>query len=143
MAAIRSRNTKPELALRAALRARGVTGYRCHAKGLPGKPDLAFTRWRLAVFIDGSFWHGHPDHFQFGRLGPYWDDKVRRTQARDLQQGKALLEAGYRVIRLWDFEIKDDADACAASIEATLAELGRARPRGSRSARAQPQAGRP
>src|SRR5689334_4014204 len=83
MAAIRSRNTRPELMLRAALRSRGLTGYRCHHPRLPGKPDITFTRWRLVVAVDGAFWHGHPDHFTFGSLGDYWDEKVRRTQERD------------------------------------------------------------
>src|SRR5687767_6028947 len=69
MARIRSRNTGPELALRRALHAAGVRGWRCHAKHLPGKPDLAFTRWRVAVFVDGCFWHGHPDFFTPGKSG--------------------------------------------------------------------------
>ncbi len=61
MAAIRSKNTKPELALRKALREVGATGYRLHRKDVPGRPDLAFIRWKVAVFVDGVFfWHGHP-----------------------------------------------------------------------------------
>jgi hypothetical protein len=55
MAAIRSKNTKPELALRAMLREVGATGYRIHARQIPGKPDVAFTLWRVAVFVDGAF----------------------------------------------------------------------------------------
>src|ERR1043166_4892426 len=90
MAAIRSKNTQPELMLRGALRRRRLLGYRCHPPGLPGKPDIAFTRWRIAIFIDGAFWHGHPDHFTFGRLGDYWDNKVNRTQKRDRAQEEAL-----------------------------------------------------
>jgi DNA mismatch endonuclease (patch repair protein) len=116
MAAIRSRNTRPEHTLRRALRACGLAGYRCHHPRLPGKPDIAFTRWRVAVFIDGAFWHGHPDHFSFGKLGAYWDEKVRRTQDRDRQQEAALLAAGYEVIRFWDFEVKEDAMRCAAVV---------------------------
>src|SRR5262245_48393709 len=105
MAAIRSRDTQVELSLRRALRSRGITGYRCHHPGLPGKPDLAFTRWRVAVFVDGGFWHGHPEHFTFGRLGDYWDQKVARTQQRDRDQQAALEALGYVVLRLWDFEV--------------------------------------
>src|SRR6188472_4274625 len=82
MAAIRSKDTQPELALRRALHSRGIRGWRCHQRGVAGKPDLAFTRWRVAVFVDGAFWHGHPDHFKFGR-GGYWDAKIARTQERD------------------------------------------------------------
>lgn len=126
MAAIRSRNTRPELALRRALREQGLVGYRCHHPGLPGKPDIAFTRWKLAVFIDGAFWHGHPDHFTFGKLGDYWDDKVRRTQARDRQQESDLKAVGYSVVRFWDFQVKEDAAACAGIIEAELHRASRA-----------------
>jgi DNA mismatch endonuclease (patch repair protein) len=136
MAAIRSKNTRAEHQLRRALRERGLTGYRCHHRKLPGKPDIAFTRWRVAIFIDGAFWHGHPDHFTFGKLGGYWDEKVRRTQQRDREQQKALTELGYDVLRFWDFEVKEDSGRCAALVEAHLrmkAAVGtRARQRGMR-----------
>ena len=49
----------------------------------------------MAIFIDGAFWHGHPEHFTFGKLGTYWDEKVRRTQQRDRDQERALQDAGY------------------------------------------------
>lgn len=126
MAAIRSRDTKPEIQLRIALRERGLTGYRCHPKGLPGKPDVAYTRWKVAVFVDGCFWHGHPDHFRFGKLGSYWDDKVRRTQERDRAQHQALAEAGWTVLRFWDFDVKAAADDCAAKVADVLSRAGRA-----------------
>jgi DNA mismatch endonuclease (patch repair protein) len=125
MAAIRSRDTRPELELRCALRERHLTGYRCHPKGLPGKPDIAFTRWRLAVFVDGCFWHGHPDHFTPGTLSSYWDEKIRRTQKRDRDQEAALRSAGWEVLRFWDFEVKDGAAACAERVGAVLEEQGR------------------
>ena len=141
MAAIRSRNTKPETLLRAALRQCGLTGYRCHHPGLPGKPDIAFTRWRLAIFIDGAFWHGHPDHFTFGRLGPYWDEKVLRTQQRDHAQEDALHDAGFTVVRFWDFEVKDDPPSCARTIADALMRAGRVEP-GSRSQREPREAAR-
>lgn len=125
MAAIKSRDTHPEVALRRALRERGLTGYRCHPKGLPGKPDIAFTRWRLAIFVDGCFWHGHPDHFTPGKLSAYWDEKIRRTKERDRQQEAALRDGGWEVLRFWDFEIKDQLDACLSRVEERLGELGR------------------
>lgn len=122
MAAIRSKNTRAEYQLRRALRERGLTGYRCHHRGLPGKPDIAFTRWRIAIFIDGAFWHGHSDHFTFGKLGSYWDDKVRRTQQRDQKQQAALEAAGFRVLRFWDFEVKTDPERCAATVGEAIEE---------------------
>jgi DNA mismatch endonuclease (patch repair protein) len=125
MAAIRAKNTKPELAVRRELHARGLRGWRCHSRGLPGKPDLAFTRWKVAVFIDGAFWHGHPEHFTFGRSGTYWDAKIARTQERDRLANGALHAAGWTVVRLWDFEIQEDLDACLAKIFAALDKAGR------------------
>jgi DNA mismatch endonuclease, patch repair protein len=122
MAAIRSRDTRPEKELRLALWHRGFRGYRCHHPKLPGKPDIAFTRWRLAVFVDGAFWHGHPDHFSFGRLGDYWDEKIRRTQRRDAEQAARLQALGYTVVRFWDFEVKADPDACATVVAAAIAD---------------------
>jgi DNA mismatch endonuclease (patch repair protein) len=98
MAAIRSRDTKPEIALRRALRENGLLGYRCHPKGLPGKPDIAFTRWRLAIFVDGCFWHGHPDHYRPSTLSSYWNKKIQRTQERDREQEAALRAAGWEVL---------------------------------------------
>ncbi len=107
MAAIRSRDTRPEIELRKALRERRLLGYRCHPKGLPGKPDIAFTRWRLAVFVDGCFWHGHPDHFRPGTLS------------------SALREAGWEVLRFWDFEVRESAGACTDRVAEALARRRR------------------
>lgn len=129
MAAIRSRDTQPELTLRRALRAEGLTGYRCNARSLPGKPDIAYTRWKLAIFVDGAFWHGHPDHFQFGKLSDYWDSKIRRTQERDRLQEQALREEGFEVLRFWDFEVKDSLPACVDKIRRALAGRGRPEPK--------------
>src|SRR5262249_31243621 len=84
MSRIRSPNTRREMALRRELFRRGVRGWRCHSRAVPGKPDLAFTRCRIAVFVDGRFWHGHPDFFTPGKSGAYWDAKIARTKERDM-----------------------------------------------------------
>ena len=125
MSRIRARDTKPELALRQALFAEGIRGWRCHVRGLAGKPDLAFTRWKVAVFVDGCFWHGHPDFFTPGKSGAYWDAKIERTRERDKQANEALRNAGWRVLRLWDFEVEGDLDACVRQVEALLHAAGR------------------
>jgi DNA mismatch endonuclease, patch repair protein len=120
MARIRSKNTKPELILRRELFARGIRGWRCHPKTVAGKPDVAFTRWRVAVFVDGCFWHGHPDYFTPGKSGVYWDAKIKRTQERDRLANEALAATGWRALRFWDFEVEADVNACADQIEAAL-----------------------
>jgi DNA mismatch endonuclease (patch repair protein) len=133
MAAIRAKDTKPELAMRRKLHAAGVRGWRCHVRGIPGKPDLAFTRWKVAVFIDGAFWHGHPDHFKFGR-GGYWDAKIARTQERDRIANETLQAEGWTVLRFWDFDVNQDLDKCAAAVLDALVSAGRplSRPSSSR-----------
>jgi DNA mismatch endonuclease (patch repair protein) len=124
MARIRAKDTQPELALRRALFAAGARGWRCHAREIAGKPDLAFTRWRIAVFVDGCFWHGHPDFFTPGKSGAYWDTKIARTKERDRLANEALAQSGWHVVRFWDFEIAERLDEC---VERVLALLEQAR----------------
>src|SRR5262245_29995 len=122
MARIRSKDTKPELALRRQLYAEGVRGWRCHPKHVPGKPDVAFTRRRVAVFVDGCFWHGHPDFFTPGKSGAYWDAKIERTKERDRLANTALKADGWTVLRFWDFEIENGLDTCVARVGAALVQ---------------------
>ncbi|MGH3041163.1 MAG: very short patch repair endonuclease [Gaiellaceae bacterium] len=121
MSRVRSKNTGPELRLRKALWASGVRGWRLHVKDLPGRPDLVFPRARLAVFIDGAFWHGHPDYYR-GQSGPFWDDKIASNRARDARVDMELTEAGWRVLRLWDFEVKRNIDECVVRVMTALAD---------------------
>jgi DNA mismatch endonuclease (patch repair protein) len=127
MAAIRRRDTQPELALRKALRARGLVGYRCDCAHLPGRPDVAFTKYRVAVFVDGGFWHGHPKRWKAGRYGSYWDEKIERNVQRDREADAKLRSFGWAVVRLWDFEMGKNMDAAVKTVEAALAaHAGRA-----------------
>lgn len=119
MARVRTRNTAPEVALRRALFAAGVRGWRLH-RALPGRPDLAFSRARLCVFVDGAFWHGHPDYYH-GQSGDFWDAKIARNRERDERVNRELTERGWRVIRLWDFEIERELDACVLRVQAAIA----------------------
>jgi DNA mismatch endonuclease, patch repair protein len=128
MARIRSKDTKPELAVRQGLFALGLRGWRCHTRALPGRPDVAFTRWKVAVFVDGAFWHGHPDHFTFGKSGAYWDAKIARTQERDRLANEELGQRGWTVLRFWDFEIREKPATCLAEIVAALEKAGRPLP---------------
>jgi DNA mismatch endonuclease (patch repair protein) len=120
MASIRGSDTKPELLLRRALWRAGVRGWRCHLRAPGGRIDIAFTRWRLAVLVDGSFWHGHPSKWQPGRWTGYWDAKIKRNLARDAAQNDALRTAGWEVLRVWDFEVEPGPDAVASKVAAAL-----------------------
>lgn len=120
MSRIRRRDTKPELLLRRALWSAGFRGYRIDDGRLPGRPDLAWTRQRLAVFVDGKFWHGHPSAYTPGRHGSYWDEKIARNVARDRAADEELREMGWTVLRLWDFEVRRDLAGCVAQVAFVL-----------------------
>src|ERR1035438_5689433 len=115
MSRVRTKDTAPEIALRRALWASGVRGWRLHPKDLPGKPDLVFRRARLSVFVDGAFWHGHPDYYH-GQSGAFWDAKIARNRERDRETNAALRELGWTVLRLWDFEIDANPEECASRL---------------------------
>lgn len=133
MAAIRSKDTKPELALRKGLRAVGAIGYRVHLRDVPGRPDIAYTRWKVAIFVDGAFWHGHPDHWHPERATEYWKDKITKNQERDKRNTATLKEVGWKVVRFWDFEVQNDPAGCIAVVCRILEEMGR-QPTGPRDA---------
>lgn len=106
MAAIRSRGNKDtELKFVAILRAAGITGWRRH-QSLPGRPDFVFRRARLAVFIDGCFWHGCPTHGRKpGSNRGYWIPKLRKNRERDLAVSQQLELKGWTVLRLWEHQL--------------------------------------
>ena len=115
MQAIRATDTKPELAVRRLVHAAGLR-YRVHTRPLPDlnrRADLVFTRARVAVFVDGCFWHGCPDHGRrrFDVNGWYWPEKIDRNVRRDAETNALLAEAGWLVLRAWEHE--DPADVAA------------------------------
>lgn len=120
MAAVRSKNTSPEVRLRRALYQAGVRGWRCHYRRAPGKPDLAWPALRVALFVDGAFWHGHPSRHKPGRSGAYWDSKIAGNVARDREADAALQAAGWTVVRIWDFEIRRDLNGIVDRVISTL-----------------------
>lgn len=107
MVANRSKNTGPELAVRSLLHARGLR-YRVHVRPLPDvrmTADIVFTRRKVAVFIDGCFWHACPEHFVMPRANAdYWVPKIERNQQRDRRADEALTDAGWTVLRYWEHE---------------------------------------
>jgi DNA mismatch endonuclease, patch repair protein len=111
MRAVKSSGTAPELAVRAAFRQQGL-GYRLGGWGLPGKPDVVMTGRRLAIFVHGCFWHGHP--CPCGARAPktnaaYWQAKIARNQARDRAATEGLPALGWRAVVIWECEVKDQA----------------------------------
>lgn len=120
MSKVRSCDTGPEVRLRRALWRYGVRGWRLHARDVPGRPDLVWRRLRLAVFVDGAFWHGHPDYYR-GQSGAFWDKKIARNRARDQEVNRALDSAGWAVVRVWDFEVERELGACVARVAAAHA----------------------
>lgn len=115
MSRIRGRNTRPEVALRSALRAFGIH-YR-FGSHLPGRPDLVVSAARLAIFIDGCFWHQCPKHFVMPRTRhDFWRMKIERNTRRDRQVNEQLKQAGWKVIRVWEHDVKDRLPAACARI---------------------------
>jgi DNA mismatch endonuclease (patch repair protein) len=125
MAAVKGKNTSPEVALRRALYAAGVRGWRCHYKRAPGRPDIAWPGRKVAVFVDGAFWHGHPWRYKAGRSAGDWDDRIARNIERDREDDLALVARGWRVLRLWDLEIKRDLANSVEKVATVLDEAVR------------------
>lgn len=123
MSRVKTRDTAPEVALRGALWAAGIRGWRLHPKRVVGKPDIAWIGQRVAVFVDGAFWHGHPGHY-WGQSGAFWDEKIARNRARDAQVDAELREGGWTVIRIWDFEVQQDVTGCVARVTKALQVAG-------------------
>lgn len=125
MSSIRKTDTKPELALRSALHRAGLRGYRVYVRRMPGNPDIVYTRWKVAVFVDGVFWHGRPDYFQFGTKGEYWDRKIAGNIERDAKVNRALSDLGWEVLRFWDVDILADPSPAIRAIAEALKNRGR------------------
>lgn len=110
MAAIRSRDTKPERAVRSALHLLGLR-FRLHQSSLPGSPDIVLKRHAAAVFVHGCFWHGH-DCVR-GKVPAtrtdFWLPKLAGNRERDARQARELKMLGWRVLTIWECETKDEA----------------------------------
>jgi DNA mismatch endonuclease, patch repair protein len=120
MSRIRSANTKPELIVRRALSAAGFR-YRLHQNTPGGKADLVMVRHKVAIFIDGCFWHGCPHHYVHPRSNwPFWDKKLRENVDRDRRQTRALLEQGWKCLRVWEHEAVESPLGIVARLEKLL-----------------------
>ncbi len=115
----KAQNTRPEVALRKAVHALGLR-FRVHQKVAPRcTPDFVLPRWRLAVFVDGCFWHGCPEHGMKQYRGPnaeLWRTKMETNRARDRRNDATLTEAGWKVLRIWECQIRRNADDAAVLV---------------------------
>ena len=115
---IRSKDTDIEIRLRTALWHEGIR-YKKNYKALPGKPDIAITKQKIAVFCDSSFWHGR----DFDTKKPvdtnheFWDAKIRRNMAHDQEVNRQLAELGWTVLRFWDVEITKNLEDCIQAVK--------------------------
>ncbi len=119
MSRIRGKDTRPELLLRKELSKLGLR-YRLHYKVL-GSPDIAFPRQKLAVFVDGEFWHG----YNWNKRGivprkVYWKRKITRNMERDKRYNRELKRLGWKVVRVWDHQINKNPTQCATIISRYL-----------------------
>lgn len=124
---IRSKDTQIELMLRKALWHKGYR-YRKNYKGLPGKPDIVLTKYKIAIFCDGEFFHGKDWEVLRPKLeqsnnSKFWIDKISKNRQRDDEINKKLLFLGWTVIRFWGNDIKKNLDDCIRVIEETILDI--------------------
>lgn len=122
MSANKAKNTKPEIMLRKALWRGGYSGYRLHWKKAPGRPDICYPSKKIAIFVNGCFWHRCPN------CNPpmpksnteFWEEKFRKNKERDIRKTKRLKEEGWNVIICWECEINEDVQKCVSKISLLL-----------------------
>ena len=118
MSRIKTKNTSIEIKLRKALWRRGVR-YRVNYKRLPGTPDIAITKYRIAIFCDGELFHGkgfEAGKMRFDTNKAYWEAKIKRNIERDRAVDAELQKMGWTVLRFWGNEITSDIDRCVESV---------------------------
>lgn len=124
---IKAQDTEIEVKLRRALWNKGFR-YRKNFSGLPGKPDIVLTKYKIAIFCDGEFFHGKDWDVLKPRLkksnnSQYWIKKITRNRERDDEVNKQLLFQGWTVIRFWGKEIKNNIDECVKVVEETIWDI--------------------
>jgi len=122
MSRVRGTNTKIEVAFRKALWRNGIR-YRKNYKVLPGKPDIAITKHKIAIFCDGEFWHGKDWHLVREKLltrREYWIQKIERTIDRDTSDERRLTALGWTIMRFWGRDIEKNLDLCVAEVKEAI-----------------------
>lgn len=127
MSSVHSKDTNIEVKLRKALWHKGYR-YRKNVSTLPGKPDIVFTKYKLAIFCDAEFWHGKDweilkPKLQKGKNPIFWVNKIERNRQRDTDTDKALRSMGWTVLRFWGNEILSNTNECVKIIEETILDI--------------------
>ena len=122
----RARDTRPERLLRRALCNAGLSGYRLNYREAPGRPDIAYTRARVAIFVHGCFWHHCP---KCSRSLPqsnreFWRAKFRANRRRDRRKRAELERLGWRVLEVWECDVEEQPDSCVMRVGRLLAPIG-------------------
>lgn len=118
----KSKDTGPEIKLRKALFKKGIRGYRKNYDKAQGKPDVAFVGKKIAIFINGCFWHGCEkcNKTMPKRNKEYWQEKVENNKKRDIRNKKQLTKKGWKVYTIWECEIRENLDGKVNEIEKLL-----------------------
>jgi DNA mismatch endonuclease, patch repair protein len=122
MSRVKGKDTGLEKLVRTGLHRRGLR-FRKHVRELPGKPDVVFPKAKVAVFIDGDFWHGYRFPLWKSQLPDFWKTKIERTRERDQRNFRKLRRMGWRVIRIWQHEIQGDLGACLDEISKAVEDV--------------------
>ena len=112
MSAIKGKDTKPEMIVRKYLFSRGLR-FRVQVRRLPGKPDIVLPKYKTAIFVNGCFWHGHEGckYFRLPKSNvEFWKEKIERNLERDKESMQALFDLGWKVIRVWECELRNKAN---------------------------------
>lgn len=112
MAAIKGKDTKPEMIVRKYLFSRGMR-FRVQVRKLPGKPDIVLPKYKTAIFVNGCFWHGHEGckYFRLPKSNvEFWKEKIERNIERDKESMQALFDLGWKVVRVWECELRNKAN---------------------------------
>lgn len=116
MAAIKGKDTKPEILVRKFLFSKGLR-YRLNNRKLPGSPDIVLKKYKTVIFVDGCFWHGHEGckYFRLPKSNtPFWKAKITRNIERDKETTQALAALGWKIVRIWECELRNNSSREAA-----------------------------
>lgn len=127
MSRVKLRDGSLEMAIRSRLHKRGYR-FRKHVRALPGSPDAVFPKEKVAVFIDGDFWHGYRLPAWEHKLKDFWKQKIRENRRRDQKNFRKLRRMGWQVIRIWQHEIVTGADLCVDKVTSTVSRARTSKP---------------